>query len=226
MPIDELNAVLAVFGVAPVGRRRRAGRAVTTHAAGPPTGDDRPDADAPDPPTLPWGDVEFEAVHRKVTPGLQRHVRKFGLGNEDVDDITNESWLLLVAWCLSPDPPDRPIPYLYGIAGNLSRKRLREIRRAGHVPLKPDEHAVPAPDQTDSVDHERTLGQELDVAGVPDRQREAVELVDYQGFTYEEVAAAMGVSVNTLKTHLRRGRARLPRRRDQGEADHTQEEEG
>jgi RNA polymerase sigma-70 factor (ECF subfamily) len=44
---------------------------------------------------------------------------------------------------------------------------------------------------------------------LPDDQRLAVVLCDVQGLSYEEIAAAMGSSVGTVKSRISRGRARL-----------------
>ena len=42
-----------------------------------------------------------------------------------------------------------------------------------------------------------------------DREREAVWFVGELGPDYSEIASRMGISVNTLKTHLARARAKL-----------------
>ena len=44
---------------------------------------------------------------------------------------------------------------------------------------------------------------------LPGDQRLAVTLRDLEGFQYEEIADAMGVSVGTVKSRISRGRARL-----------------
>ena len=44
---------------------------------------------------------------------------------------------------------------------------------------------------------------------LPDDQRVVVVLSDIQGYSYEEIAAATGVSLGTIKSRLSRGRGRL-----------------
>jgi RNA polymerase sigma-70 factor (ECF subfamily) len=44
---------------------------------------------------------------------------------------------------------------------------------------------------------------------IPDDQRTAVVLVDVEGFSYEEAAESMGVSLGTVKSRVARGRAKL-----------------
>ncbi len=47
------------------------------------------------------------------------------------------------------------------------------------------------------------------LAGLSGRQRTAVVLVHSFGWTYDEVADVMGVSVSTVRNHLHRGMAKL-----------------
>ncbi len=58
------------------------------------------------------------------------------------------------------------------------------------------------------------------VAALPDEQREAVILKEYQGLTFPEIAEIQGVPVSTVKTRLYRGlsvlRERLVRQGQEG----------
>jgi RNA polymerase sigma-70 factor, ECF subfamily len=47
------------------------------------------------------------------------------------------------------------------------------------------------------------------VQRLPDRYRRAVELRDIERLPYAEAAARLGVNVNTVKSHVARGRALL-----------------
>jgi len=44
---------------------------------------------------------------------------------------------------------------------------------------------------------------------LPTKQRTALQLAGVEGRSYEEVAAAMGLSVGAVRCHLARGRGRL-----------------
>ena len=58
------------------------------------------------------------------------------------------------------------------------------------------------------------------VAALPEEQREAVILKEYQGLTFPEIAEIQGVPVSTVKTRLYRGlsvlRERLVRQGHEG----------
>ncbi len=49
----------------------------------------------------------------------------------------------------------------------------------------------------------------LALACLPRRRREALLLIGVEGLTYEEVAAAQGVAVGTIKSRVNRARSQL-----------------
>ncbi|HZT07175.1 MAG TPA: sigma-70 family RNA polymerase sigma factor [Chloroflexota bacterium] len=60
-----------------------------------------------------------------------------------------------------------------------------------------------------ALTHETRAAIERALAALPDEQRLAIELVDVQGFSYEESAEALGCAVGTIRSRLARGRARV-----------------
>jgi RNA polymerase sigma factor (sigma-70 family) len=68
-------------------------------------------------------------------------------------------------------------------------------------------HAIDVADSDDATVLRVTLVAAL--AELPQRQREAVVLRHLAGLPEQDVAAALGVSQNTVKKHLQRGMARL-----------------
>ncbi|MDX8341233.1 RNA polymerase sigma factor [Draconibacterium sp. IB214405] len=59
----------------------------------------------------------------------------------------------------------------------------------------------------DAIDLVDKLKQELHQ--LPDQQRMAIELKDFQGLEYEEVSEIMEQSTNTIRVHVSRGRKKL-----------------
>jgi DNA-directed RNA polymerase specialized sigma24 family protein len=55
------------------------------------------------------------------------------------------------------------------------------------------------------------------VARLPDSYRRAVELRDIERLSYDEAARRLGLNVNTVKSHVARGRAVLARMLDGAE---------
>ena len=104
--------------------------------------------------------------------------------------------------------------WLHRIVVNACLDRLR--RRTVRV-------ASPLPDDEDGdrtlVDPADPLGRREDqlviaqaLAQLPEEQREAVLLVDVEGYSIEEAAALMGCPAGTVKSRCSRGRAKLAAR--------------
>jgi RNA polymerase sigma-70 factor (ECF subfamily) len=92
----------------------------------------------------------------------------------------------------------RPAAWIRTVALNLVRSNWRAARPATVAATQPAQ--VDQPVDADLVAALRAL---------PERQREAVVLHHLGDLSVEDCAAAMGVAVPSVKSHLQRGRARL-----------------
>ena len=112
--------------------------------------------------------------------------------------------------------------WIMRIVANVCRDMLRSSRSRPILSLDvaaPDDpgHAfdaagIPSGEESPEERAERReLSRTLEsgLAALPPDQRLAVTLVDVQGLSYEEAAAAMGCSLGTVKSRLSRGRGRM-----------------
>jgi RNA polymerase sigma-70 factor, ECF subfamily len=105
--------------------------------------------------------------------------------------------------------------WLYQIATNLCRDRLRRRKTRATVSLEALEEAGPVMVETRPGAHERLLERDLAravrraVDELPDEQREVVILKEYQDLTFLEIAQTLDVPVSTVKTRLYRGLGQL-----------------
>ena len=94
-------------------------------------------------------------------------------------------------------------------AANRLRAGLRErFRLASLRSRAPDPERTPGPEARASSSETARLLREA-LARISPRQREVLHLVFYQGLTLDEVAAVLGVSPGSVRTHYDRGKARL-----------------
>jgi RNA polymerase sigma-70 factor (ECF subfamily) len=102
--------------------------------------------------------------------------------------------------------------WLKTVATNLSLNYLTRYRKRWRMfsdePTEPD---VPLPDTLLAVlgTDERHAALDEAVRRLPDHQRLPLILYHFEDFSYEEIAARLGVSLSKVKTDIRRARAAL-----------------
>jgi RNA polymerase sigma factor (sigma-70 family) len=105
-------------------------------------------------------------------------------------------------------------PWLYGIATNLvAHHRRREARRIHAVARLAAQRGAPL-DLADGVSSAADAAQRWPrvaraVTALPEPERDALVLHVWEGLAYEEVAAALGIPVGTVRSRLNRARRRL-----------------
>jgi RNA polymerase sigma factor (sigma-70 family) len=106
-------------------------------------------------------------------------------------------------------PPLNPKPWLFAVALNLVRDEGR--RAALHVRklqlLKGDGASAPAPDAL-LERRERAAAVHAALATLGEKEREAL-LLKAEGFSYDEIAAALGLAKGAIGTTLARARRSL-----------------
>jgi RNA polymerase sigma-70 factor (ECF subfamily) len=93
--------------------------------------------------------------------------------------------------------------YLYRIAVNLYRSKLRRLARGARKTPKP----TPDADPFEAADDRDAVGRAM--TNLSDGQREALVMVEWLGMTDEEAAAVLGISPVTVRVRRHRARANL-----------------
>jgi RNA polymerase sigma-70 factor, ECF subfamily len=143
----------------------------------------------------------------------RRAVRRFLLDESAVDDVLQDT-LITVARSITSFRGDAKLTtWLHQLARNRAVDHLRRARAV--EPL--DEHDASATERLSSLVASRQAVRQL-LDELPDHYRTAVLLRDVEHLPYAEIAARLGVNLNTVKSHVARGRAVLAglveRRRD------------
>ncbi len=104
--------------------------------------------------------------------------------------------------------------WLHRIVVNACLDRMRRRTTRPTVPLPVEEETgIPLPDPEDRIAR-REL--QIDIASalaeLPEDQREAVALVDIEGWSVEQAALMLGCPAGTVKSRCSRGRAKLAKR--------------
>jgi RNA polymerase sigma-70 factor (ECF subfamily) len=139
------------------------------------------------------------------------------IGNHDeARDLSQEAFLKAYRALGSFKKESRFSSWLYQIAINATRDRLRRRRRRTDLSLDDlEDKAEPALrdvrpsalDRIESDDLSRVIAAAM--AGLPEEQREVVILKEYEGLTFPEIAQTLDLPLSTVKTRLYRGLAQL-----------------
>jgi RNA polymerase sigma-70 factor (sigma-E family) len=128
------------------------------------------------------------------------------LGADDPEDIAQEAFLRLMKAGPRLEDGDSAPAYLRAIVCNLTRNRHRHLRvirqrtPAGVAEGSSEQAAIVAEDHREVI---------AALAKLPARRREAIVLRYWLDLPEREIAAAMGVSPGTVKSHVSRGMAAL-----------------
>ena len=137
-------------------------------------------------------DAAFSALYERYHGPLLGYCRSILLNDEDAHDATQNA-LENALRSLARRKPDRPLrPWLYRIAHNEAINVVR--RRRPHAELTElDEPSVPGP-EVGSEQRTRLAQLVDDLRGLPERQRGALVMRELSGLSYDDIAAALGVS--------------------------------
>jgi RNA polymerase sigma-70 factor (sigma-E family) len=146
-------------------------------------------------------------LFRAEASRLVRMARWFVDDQTAAEDLVQEAFIKLAANAHRIREPDRATAYLRSIVINLARDHNRRglVSLRHRPPMVADERS--AEDQA----AEREDVQEVVVAlrSLPNRQRDCVVLRYYLDLSVAEIAITLGLSSNSVKTHLQRGLRKL-----------------
>jgi RNA polymerase sigma factor (sigma-70 family) len=151
-----------------------------------------------------------EAIEREQSR-LRTFIRRRVADRDDAEDVLQDVFYELVEAYRMMKPVEQVTAWLFRVARNriidLFRKKSREALRNQPSAVTEDgetlplEELLPSPDAGPDAAYARSvLLDELDAAvdELPDEQREVFVAQELMGYSFKEIAAQTGVSVNTL----------------------------
>ena len=151
-------------------------------------------------------DVEragFEPFFEAEYPRLLRALYLVCGNRHEAEELAQDAFVRAYErWSLVLKADNRP-GYVYRIALNLYRSKLRRAARAARKVITP----TPEPDAIEAMADRDAISRAL--GALSEGQREAVVMVEWLGMTDDEAGALLGISPVTVRVRIHRARAIL-----------------
>jgi RNA polymerase sigma factor (sigma-70 family) len=149
--------------------------------------------------------AEFEGVWLTCAPRVLLYARR-QVGLDDAPDVVSETFA--VAWRRWDQVPKPPLPWLIGTARNISKSTRRDfVRHDALVDTLARLEAVAAPDPAEVAGERAEALRRL--AGLSERNREALLMISWDGLTPDQAAIAAGLRPGSFRVRLHRARQAL-----------------
>ena len=137
---------------------------------------------------------------------------KFLGGREEAEDAAQETFLEIYRRAGSYQPTGKLSSWIFTIAAHICLNLKRKKKRAPEIPL---EETAESPIHTppgilERAELQPAVGKAL--LALPDTQRLAVILAQFEGMTLEEISRVLGVSAGAVKQLLHRAKNSLKNR--------------
>ncbi len=149
-------------------------------------------------------EFDWKQCFHQVAPNLVLYARQLTPSPADADDVVQMAFVRW--WRRFPDGDPNHIPLLYAavrtIALDLRRSDSRRVKREAASDITLPGEDAPVFD----VPPERRETAEIvtrALATLPEEQREVVTLKLWGGLTFQEIATALGLSINTVAGRYR-----------------------
>lgn len=157
------------------------------------------------------GDIRaFEDLFRRYVPRLVRFVGRTTRVPHLIDEIVNDTMLVVWRKAATFNGCSRVSTWILGIASRRRLKALEGMDKGGGAAAVED---IAGPVESGPEDlharHEALCRCSVAIDALPAEQRQVVVLTYFEGLSYQEIARITGCPVNTVKTRMFHARRRL-----------------
>ena len=159
--------------------------------------------------------LPFEELIRRHEREIMRYLLRVTRDPDDAADLFQDTWLRAYRAYPRIDSSTDLRPWLYAIATNLCRNRVRDHSRRSRVPVADNEES-PAAETMGRTQLSRNENEGYALVRVremlsrlPNKQREALNLRYFAGLEYAAIAAALGCSPESARANVSQAMRKL-----------------
>ena len=158
--------------------------------------------------SLPITTITIEHLYHEYHQPLRRYLYRLVRDREAAEDLCQETFIKALRHWHTLDTATAAKGWLYRIAANTAYDYLRRRRCVAITPLA-DEHeaSVCVPALETQFDDAEPIWAALN--HLPEHYRVPLLLQIWAGYTLNDIAAALGCNVTTIKTRVHRARLRF-----------------
>lgn len=149
----------------------------------------------------------FTTIYREHYPQILAYLRRrvaAAVAEEYCADVFGRAW----AKFSSLHNPQHPLPWLYGIAGNVVKEYYRgKSSRQDHVEEEAELDQIAADDFSQVADLSLDINRALNT--LPFADRDIITLHAWEQLSIPDIAASLGITENNARVKLHRARTRL-----------------
>jgi RNA polymerase sigma-70 factor (ECF subfamily) len=170
------------------------------------------------------GELQFEDVIREHQGFVFRTLVRLTGSREHVEDLAQEVFVRLYRGMESFRGDAKMTTYLYRITLNVAQDEWkRRKKEQGHTSFDDPDAGWEARLPGGDGDAEQILNRKQMMAGLEralgelsEVERQVIVMFHQEESTYEQIAAVLSLPLNTVRTHLHRGRKKLKERLREG----------
>src|SRR3989339_1090511 len=167
------------------------------------------------------GDVyAFELLIKKYEKGIYRYCYRFTGNSADAEDMAQQTFIKVFENIEKVDLERSLKPWIYTVATNLCRTLYRKKKEVNFSELEGDEsenegssenyfedESVDIPGKVTENEIKGRVQQAL--KKIPKKYATVLTLYYIEEFSYEEMAKMLEIPLNTVRTHLKRGKEKM-----------------
>jgi RNA polymerase sigma factor (sigma-70 family) len=156
-------------------------------------------------------DAPFDEIHRRYRAQLIAFARRLlSATGHDADDVVQDAFIRAYRGLRVTDGPMALRPWLYMIVRNRALDQLRSPQSAGAYDDALALEAVPTPDVAHCAQQREDMRRLVaDIARLPERQRLALVMREFDGCSHAETARRLQTTVPATKSLIIRARSNL-----------------